>query len=267
MVPGSKLAEFAALALVLIAIPGPSVLFVISRGVVLGRRAAFATVAGNCAGVYVQVIAVAFGVGVLVERSAAVYTTIKLLGAAYLVWLGLRTFQRRRSLAAALEATVAAKSGRRIIRDGFVVGVTNPKAAVFFAAILPQFADSARGEVPLQMLLLGLVFVSIAMVCDGLWRSLRGRPASGSRPRRGASRRSAPAEGSPWSGSGSDWRSAAGDRERREALALSDQAAPRRVRSPRRRASLRRPPLYARPKRTQPLWPPSPIAFESAIST
>ena len=169
MVPASNLAEFAAAAFVLIAIPGPSVLFVISRGVVLGRRAALATVAGNCAGVYGQVIAVAFGVGVLVERSAAVYAAVKLIGAAYLVWLGVRTFRKRRALAAALTTPVAPKSDRRILSDGFVVGLTNPKAAVFFAAILPQFADSTRGDVPVQMLLLGLVFVAMALVYDGLW--------------------------------------------------------------------------------------------------
>ena len=88
VVPAANLFAFMLAALVLIAVPGPSVLFVISRGVVLGRRAALATVAGNCAGVYVQVIAVALGVGVLVERSAALFATIKLAGAVYLVWLG-----------------------------------------------------------------------------------------------------------------------------------------------------------------------------------
>ena len=174
MIPASNLAAFALAALVLIAVPGPSVLFVISRGVVLGRRAALATVLGNCAGVYVQVAAVALGIGVLVERSAAVYTTVELLGAGYLVWLGIRTFRRRRSLAAALGRPVAAKSGRRILREGFVVGVTNPKAAVFFAAILPQFTDPAAGHVPLQMLALGLVFVAIAIVCDGMWALVAG---------------------------------------------------------------------------------------------
>ncbi len=174
MIPASNLAAFALAALVLIAVPGPSVLFVISRGVVLGRRAALATVLGNCAGVYVQVAAVALGIGVLVERSAAVYTTVELLGAGYLVWLGIRTFRRRRSLAVALGQPVAAKSGRRILREGFVVGVTNPKAAVFFAAILPQFTDPAAGHVPLQMLALGLVFVAIAIVCDGMWALVAG---------------------------------------------------------------------------------------------
>jgi threonine/homoserine/homoserine lactone efflux protein len=169
MVFTSDLAAFALASLVLISIPGPSVLFVISRGVVLGRRAALATVIGNCAGVYVQVAAVALGIGVVIQRSAAVYAAIKLVGAAYLVWLGVRTFQRRRSLALALGAPVPPKSDRRILREGFVVGVTNPKAAVFFAAILPQFTEPSLGHVPLQMLVLGVVFVAIAMICDGAW--------------------------------------------------------------------------------------------------
>ncbi len=169
MVPLSNLAEFMLAALVLIAIPGPSVIFVISRGVVLGRRAALATVLGNCAGVYVLVIAVALGIGALVERSVVAFETLKLAGAGYLVWLGVKTFRSRRSLAAALRQPVEPKSGRRILREGFVVGVTNPKAAVFFAAILPQFADPSLGHVPLQLLFLGLVFVLMAMVMDGLW--------------------------------------------------------------------------------------------------
>jgi threonine/homoserine/homoserine lactone efflux protein len=169
VVPVSNLAAFMLAAFVLIAIPGPSVIFVISRGVVLGRRAALATVLGNCAGVYVLVIAVAIGIGALVERSVVVYDTIKLAGAAYLVWLGVKTFRSRRSLAAALRQPVEPKSGWRILREGFVVGLTNPKAAIFFAAILPQFADPSLGHVPLQLLFLGLVFVLMAMVMDGLW--------------------------------------------------------------------------------------------------
>ncbi len=174
MVSASNLAAFALASFVIIVIPGPSVLFVITRGVVLGRRAALATVLGNCAGVYVQVAAVALGVGVVVQRSAAVYNTVKLVGAAYLVYLGVRTFQRRRSLALALGAPVTPKSDRRILREGFVVGVTNPKAAVFFAAILPQFTDPSLGHVPLQMLLLGVVFVAIALVLDGIWALVAG---------------------------------------------------------------------------------------------
>ena len=164
MVSASNLAAFALASFILIVIPGPSVLFVITRGVVLGRRAALATVLGNCGGVYVQVAAVALGIGVLVERSAVVYNAVKLLGAAYLVYLGVRTFQRRRSLALALGAPVTPKSDRRILREGFVVGLTNPKAAVFFAAILPQFTDPSLGQ----------VFVAIALVLDGIWAFVAG---------------------------------------------------------------------------------------------
>jgi threonine/homoserine/homoserine lactone efflux protein len=169
VVSTGQLLAFAVAAFVLIAIPGPSVLFIISRGVALGRRAALATVVGNAAGVYVQVAAVALGIGVIVERSAAVFTAVKLVGAAYLVFLGLRMFRERKSLAAVLDATVLPKSTRRILREGFIVGITNPKAIVFFAAVLPQFADPSRGYVPLQLLTLGLVFVAIALVSDGVW--------------------------------------------------------------------------------------------------
>jgi threonine/homoserine/homoserine lactone efflux protein len=174
MIHLGDLTAFALAAAIIIVIPGPSVLFVISRGVVLGRRAALATVVGNCAGVYVQVAAVALGLGVVVERSAALYTAVKLAGAAYLVWLGVRTYVRRRSLAASLRGPVERTSDRRILREGFVVGVTNPKAAVFFAAILPQFTDPDLGHVPLQMLILGLVFTLIALVLDGIWALLAG---------------------------------------------------------------------------------------------
>jgi len=174
VVSGANLAAFALASLILIAIPGPSVLFVISRAVVLGRRAALATVLGNCAGVYVQVAAVALGIGVILERSAALYNTIKLAGAAYLVWLGVKTFRNRRALALSLGEPAPPKSDRRILREGFVVGLTNPKAAVFFAAILPQFTDPSLGHVPLQMLLLGVVFIAIAIVLDGAWALVAG---------------------------------------------------------------------------------------------
>jgi threonine/homoserine/homoserine lactone efflux protein len=174
VVPASNLLEFVVAVLILLAIPGPSVLFVISRGVVLGRRAALTTVVGNSLGLYVQIVAVALGIGVIVERSATVFTAIKLVGAAYLVALGVKTFRGRRSLSALLGAAVTPKSDRRILREGFIVGLTNPKAAVFFAAILPQFADASRGHVLVQMLLLGVVAVLMGLVVDGTWGFVAG---------------------------------------------------------------------------------------------
>ena len=169
MLPTGHLLTFAAISFALIAVPGPNVLFVISRSLMLGRAAGVGSAVGGQAGVYVQVAAVAFGIGALVERSVAIFTVIKLAGAAYLVWLGVQAVRHRRSLGAALNAAVERRSLARILRDGFAVGVSNPKAIVFFAAVLPQFVDRSAGHVPVQMLLLGMVFVAIAVVCDSTW--------------------------------------------------------------------------------------------------
>jgi len=169
-----QLLTFAATAFVLIVVPGPSVLFVVSRSVTLGRRAGLATVAGNAIGAYAQVLAVAIGVGNVVQRSIAVFTLIKVVGAIYLVWLGVRAFRRRRSLAATLAATNIRSEHRRLLREAFIVGATNPKTIVFFVAILPQFVDRSAGRVPLQMALLGLIFIVIALMSDSTWALVAG---------------------------------------------------------------------------------------------
>jgi threonine/homoserine/homoserine lactone efflux protein len=169
VLPTTHLLEFAAFSFALIVVPGPNVLFVVSRSLQLGRVAGVGTALGGQLGVYAQVTAVAFGVGVLVERSVAIFTAVKLAGAAYLVFLGVQAIRHRRSLAEALSAPVAKKSHRRILWDGFLVGATNPKVIVYFAAVLPQFVDRSAGHVPLQMLLLGAIFIAIAVVSDGSW--------------------------------------------------------------------------------------------------
>ena len=138
VVPTGSLLAFAVTAFALIVVPGPSVLFVISRGVALGGRAALATVFGNAAGAYSQVVVVALGLGALIERSAALFTAVKLVGAAYIVFLGVQAIRHRRKLSSVLEAATAPRGTRRILREGFVVGITNPKAAVFMAAVLPS---------------------------------------------------------------------------------------------------------------------------------
>jgi threonine/homoserine/homoserine lactone efflux protein len=169
MLPTHHLLAFAILSYLLILAPGPNVLFVVSRSLQLGRASGIAAVVGGQGGVYVQVIAVAFGVGALVERSVAVFTVIRLAGAGYLVFLGVQAIRHRKSLAAILAARVPQASTSRMLRDGFIVGLTNPKAIVFFAAVLPQFADRSAGHVPLQLLLLGLIFVAIALASDSMW--------------------------------------------------------------------------------------------------
>lgn len=186
MVEPGQLLGMSLVALVIIAIPGPSVLFVISRGASLGTIAALATVIGNELGLLVQVIAVAFGLGAIVAHSAAVFTVVKLVGAGYLIYLGIRTLRHCGDLAAALNATGAPAGTRRILLDGVVVGVTNPKSLLLFGAILPQFADPAMGHLPLQLLVLGLVCVGIALICDAVWALLSGAAGSwlGRSPRR-----------------------------------------------------------------------------------
>ena len=125
-------ADFALTAFVIILIPGPSVLFTVSRAIVLGRVAGVATVAGNTVGAFTQVLAVAFGIGPLIERSIVVFTVLKLAGACYLVFLGVQAIRHRHALAEALGSKVEQKTVARIVVDGFTVGVTNPKVIVFF---------------------------------------------------------------------------------------------------------------------------------------
>ncbi|MFE0986854.1 LysE family translocator [Streptomyces rochei] len=172
MVSPDRLLAFAALSLVIVVVPGPSVLFVVGRALSRGRRAALTTVAGNTLGAYLLVVAVALGVGSVVERSAVVFTALKLAGAAYLVHLGVRAWRERGRPGAEFAGGAAAEGDRerwRTFRQGFAVGVTNPKTIVFFAAVLPQFADRDRGGVVVQMLVLGLVFNAVALACDSVW--------------------------------------------------------------------------------------------------
>ncbi|MEU5185147.1 LysE family translocator [Streptomyces longwoodensis] len=164
-----RLLAFAAMSFLLIVVPGPSVLFVVGRALAQGRRAALTTVVGNTLGAYVLVVAVALGVGSLVERSVLVFTALKLAGAAYLVYLGVKAWRRRGSLRAAFAAEGAGRGRLRTLWEGFAVGVANPKTIVFFAAVLPQFVDREQGHVVAQMLLLGLVFNAIALASDSVW--------------------------------------------------------------------------------------------------
>lgn len=170
-----RLLAFAIVALVFVAVPGPSVLFTISRALTLGKRPALLTVLGNATGVYVHVAAVAFGVAAIVERSVLAFTALKLAGAAYLVYLGVQALRHRRRLSAAPEQQPRGiVRSRKVLRDGFVVGVSNPKSIVFFAAILPQFVTPANGHITSQLLVLGLIAISAALVSDSVWALVAG---------------------------------------------------------------------------------------------
>lgn len=169
MVSARQALALALVAVPLLLFPGPSVLFVVSRGMAFGRRAGILTAIGNELGEFLQVVAVALGLGVIVERSSLVFDSVRLFGAAYLIFLGIRTIRARRSFAEAADPPARARTSRRMVRDGFLVGVSNPKTTLFFLAVLPQFVDPARGNVAAQLLTLGLMFVLLALVNDSLY--------------------------------------------------------------------------------------------------
>jgi threonine/homoserine/homoserine lactone efflux protein len=168
MVPLSHWATFVVAAALLIALPGPSVLFVIGRTLALGRRAGLLSVVGNASGMLVQISLVAIGVGAIVAQSIVALTVIKFAGAAYLVFLGIQAIRHRHQVSAPIEPG-APRSTLRLLGEGFVVGVTNPKSIIFFVAILPQFIDATAGAIPFQLAELGVTFVLLALVMDGTW--------------------------------------------------------------------------------------------------
>lgn len=169
------LAAFALASVILIVIPGPSVLFVIGRSLSYGRRGGLLSVLGNGLGALPLVAAVAFGVGAIVAQSIMLFTIIKLLGAAYLVYLGVQAIRHRKDgVADGTDSARRSLTPAVMLRQGFIVGVTNPKTIVFFVAVLPQFVSFEAGAIPLQMMVLGLVFVTIGFICDAVWAILAG---------------------------------------------------------------------------------------------
>jgi threonine/homoserine/homoserine lactone efflux protein len=168
-----QLLAFGVAALILIAIPGPSVVFVIGRALAYGRPVALSTVLGNSLGLLVVLVLVAFGLGVVVRESITVFTVLKLAGAAYLVYLGVQAIRHRHGfLVPGRDARNPPLPLPRALRQGFVVGVSNPKAFMIFAAVLPQFIDRGAGHVQAQMLVLGLLAFCIGLVSDSVWAVL-----------------------------------------------------------------------------------------------
>jgi threonine/homoserine/homoserine lactone efflux protein len=170
VVPLENLLAFTLAALVLIVIPGPSVLFTIGRALALGRIGGLLSVLGNALGLLPVIGLVALGVGGIVARSIVLFTILKVAGALYLAYLGIQAIRHSNQAAAAATAgAVLPRSHWRQLGQGFVVGVTNPKTIAFFVAVLPQFVDLSAPAVPLQMIELGLVFFVIALISDGIW--------------------------------------------------------------------------------------------------
>ncbi|HSP75820.1 MAG TPA: LysE family translocator [Cryobacterium sp.] len=186
MVPLPNLLTFALASVALIALPGPTVLFVIGRSLALGRLGGLLSVLGNALGLIPVIAAVALGLGAIVTGSVVVFTVIKFAGAAYIVYLGVQAIRHRHAAAGALGLSIVPKTPWRLLAEGSVVGVSNPKSIVFFVAVLPQFVDYSAGAVPLQLLTLGLIFVVLALLGDSAWALAAGsaRDWFASSPRR-----------------------------------------------------------------------------------
>ena len=169
----SVLIGFVAAALVVLVTPGPGVLYVVARSLSQGQRAGLVSVLGLSAGALVHVVAATLGLSAILLTSAAAFTVVKLLGAGYLIYLGIRTLLARRP-PAGVDATPH-RSLHRLFVDGVVVSVLNPKIAVFFLAFLPQFVQPGAGPVARQVLFLGLLYVGLALVTDSTYALLSGR--------------------------------------------------------------------------------------------
>ena len=191
MPEGSTLALFAVAAVTLLVIPGPAVLYIVTRSVDQGRAAGLASVCGVHVGTLLHVAAAALGLSALLVSSATAYDTVRWLGAAYLVWLGVRRLLARDGDVPAAAGPEARRAGLgRVFAQGVVVNVLNPKTALFFFAFLPQFVDPSRGSVPFQVLVLGVAFVLLGLLSDGAYAVAASTGAGWLRRRPGVARAS-----------------------------------------------------------------------------
>jgi threonine/homoserine/homoserine lactone efflux protein len=190
MPEASTLALFTLAAITLLVIPGPAVLYIVTRSVDQGRAAGLASVCGVHVGTLVHVAAAALGLSALLVSSATAYHAVRWLGAAYLIWLGVRRLLARDEAAPAAGPGPRRLGLRRIFAQGVVVNVLNPKTALFFFAFLPQFVDTSRGSVPFQVLVFGVAFVLLGLLSDGAYAVAASAGAGWLRRRPGVARAS-----------------------------------------------------------------------------
>jgi threonine/homoserine/homoserine lactone efflux protein len=175
----SQWLAFVVASILFIQVPGPSLLFTIGRALTVGRRDALLSVVGNGLGLIVQVVLVAVGLGAVVAASASAYTVIKLVGAGYVIYLGVQAIRHRGDARVALERTAddlpVRSTALSSVRTGVIVGATNPKTIVFFVAFLPQFTNESSGSPGVALAILGLVFGAMAIASDSIWAVAAGK--------------------------------------------------------------------------------------------
>ncbi len=167
----TNLSLFFTATLILLLTPGPAVLYVVARSVDQGRKAGFISVLGLSLGTFFHVIAAALGLSALLLSSALAFNIVKYLGAAYLIYLGVKRLLTKETVT---EIAVEKTSLQRAFTQGIVVNVLNPKLALFFFAFLPQFVDTSSGNTTGQIFLLGFLFVLIATCTDGSYAIFAG---------------------------------------------------------------------------------------------
>jgi threonine/homoserine/homoserine lactone efflux protein len=168
----SNLIGFLLLAIVIIVVPGPSVLFAIGRALVLGTRLAVLSVLGNALGVGLQIVVVSLGLGVIIQQSPPVFFAIKIIGALMISYLGVKAFLDRGKLEVVDDKS---SSQSTVVKQSIVVGITNAKTFVFFVAALPSFVSPSDGSPVIQMLLLGLIFSVIGIASDMVYAISAGK--------------------------------------------------------------------------------------------
>ena len=166
----SQLYPFIAATLALLLVPGPAVLYITARSANQGRLAGIVSVLAIETANFLQVVAATLGLSAILLSSALAFDVVKYLGAAYLIYLGIRKLlvaeQTREG------GQIKTESLSRIYWQGFIINLLNPKTALFFFAFLPQFVNPARGDVTAQTLLLGVLFVALAIITDSLYALL-----------------------------------------------------------------------------------------------
>ena len=175
MISSDQLATFFLASMAIIVVPGPSVLFTLARGVAWGRTVAVFTVLGNSIGTLLLSVVVAIGLGPLLARSKVFAVILQLAGGLYLLWLGVEALRHRHAHAQAMAKRENVRpSNLHVVRQGFTVGVLNPKSLVFFAAVFPHFVDRTKGNVTIQLLIFGVIFSVMAFLSDGTWGIIAG---------------------------------------------------------------------------------------------
>jgi threonine/homoserine/homoserine lactone efflux protein len=175
MVTTSDFVSFLIASFAIIIVPGPSVLFTLARGVAWGRAVAVLTALGNAVGTCVLSLVIAFGLGPLLSRFHWFSIALQVMGGCYLLWLGMQAFRHRNADAQKMTKREPVRpSNFNVARQGFTVGILNPKSLVFFGAVFPHFVQNSRGSATVQLVVFGCVFSVMAFLSDGTWGFIAG---------------------------------------------------------------------------------------------